>query len=266
MIHNAWSVNFKMGVSSFENHLQGTRNLIDFSAKSKARFFFVSSVSAAARSGNPITESHLNHFTDAQQIGYARSKHVAERLCLHASLAGLDARVLRVGQIVGDTRKGQWNETEAIPLMIRAAVSMGALPTLNDTLNWLPIDAVAQVVTELCHDPEHRDVYHLVNPKSFNWGQDLLPMLRSAGLNFEEVSTQESLERLATSDPDPEVNPTIKLLEFFRTKYASQKSGLAVKFETESTERVSPALRTVGAPDATLIRKMVDYWTQQCWK
>jgi thioester reductase-like protein len=266
VIHNAWSVNFNMGVSSFENQIQGARNLLDFSFKYSARFFFVSSVSAAVRSGDVVTESHLGRFTDAQPMGYARSKLVAERLCQHAHQAGLDARVLRVGQIVGDTQRGQWNATEAIPLMIRSAISMGALPALDDTLTWLPIDIVAKVMVEICHSQRRHDVYHVVNPKSFNWTKDLLPMLRSAGLQFEQVSPQDWLKRLASSNPDPAVNPTIKLLDFFRSKYATPKSGPSVLFETKTAESVSQSLRSVGAPDAALIGKMVKYWTSECWK
>lgn len=266
VIHNAWSVNFNMGVSSFEDQIQGERNLLDFSFKASARFFFVSSVSAAVRSGSVVTESHLAHLTDAQQMGYARSKLVAERLCLHAERAGLDARVLRVGQIVGDTRLGQWNATEAIPLMLRSALSIGALPALDDTLTWLPIDIVAKVMVEVCHSPKRHDVYHVVNPKSFNWAKDLLPMLQSAGLSFERVTAQGWLERLASSDPDPASNPTIKLLEFFKNKYSTPKTGPGVFYETKVTEGVSEALRNVGAPDAALIAKMVAYWTAEGWK
>jgi thioester reductase-like protein len=266
VIHNAWSVNFNMGVSSFENQIQGARNLLDFSFRANARYFFVSSVSAAVRSGDVIPEAHLARLTDAQQMGYARSKLVAERLCQHAEQAGLDARVLRVGQIVGDTQLGQWNATEAIPLMIRSAVSIGALPALNDTLTWLPIDVVAKVMVEICHSPQRHDVYHVVNPKSFNWTRDLLPMLQAAGLEFEQVSAQEWLKRLSSSNPDPAVNPTIKLLEFFRGKYATPKSGPAVFFETKTTEGVSETLKNMGAPNAALIAKMVEYWTTEAWK
>jgi thioester reductase-like protein len=266
VIHNAWSVNFNMGVSSFENQLQGTRNLLDFAFKARARFFLVSSVSAAVRSGNVVPESHLRKLSDAQEMGYARSKLVAERLCLHAEQAGLDARVLRVGQIVGDTQVGQWNATEAIPLMIRSAVTIGALPTLSDTLTWLPIDVVAKAMVEICHSQKPHDVYHVVNPKSFNWTRDLLPMLRSAGLDFEQVSPQKWLARLEASNPDPAINPTIKLLEFFRAKYSAPKAGPAVLFETQVTEAVSESLRRVGAPDAALIAKMVKYWSNESWK
>jgi thioester reductase-like protein len=266
VIHNAWSVNFNMGVASFEPMIRGARHMIDFAFQSNARYFFVSSVSSAVRSGDVVTESHVTRLTDAQEMGYSRSKLVAERLCKLAHDAGLDARVLRIGQIVGDTRLGQWNDTEAIPLMIRSAVSMGALPALGDTLTWLPIDTVAKIVVELCQSPAHQDVYNLVNPRAFNWTKDLLPMLRAAGLSFEQVTAQEWLARLAASNPDPAVNPTIKLLDFFRSKYEVPRSGPAVFYETKLTEAASPTLKAVGVPDAALIGKMVKYWQTDCWR
>lgn len=266
VIHNAWSVNFNMGVASFEGQIQATRNLIDFSFESNARFFFVSSVSAAVRSGSVVREAPLEHLTDAQETGYARSKLVGERLCLQASRAGLDARALRVGQIVGDTRHGAWNATEAIPLMIRSAISIGALPALNDTLSWLPVDEVARVIVELCGSPQPHDVYHVVNPRLFNWTRDFLPMLRGAGLAFEEVSPQAWLQRLATSNPDPAVNPTIKLLDFFKSKYGQPATGPAVFYETRVTEGVSKTLKAVQAPDAGLVAKMVAFWKSEAWK
>jgi thioester reductase-like protein len=266
VIHNAWSVNFNMGVASFEHQIQGARNMIDFSFQSNARYFFVSSVSSAVRSGDVVTESHVTRLTDAQEMGYSRSKLVAERLCKLAHDAGLDARVLRIGQIVGDTRLGQWNDTEAIPLMIRSAVTLGALPTLRDTLTWLPIDVVASVIVELTRSAAHQDVYNLVNPKAFNWTRDLLPMLRAAGLAFEPIAAEEWLARLAASNPDPAVNPTIKLLDFYRSKYAVPRTGPAVFYETKLTEAASPSLHAVGAPDAALIAKMVKYWTTERWK
>jgi hypothetical protein len=137
---------------------------------------------------------------------------------------------------------------------------------LNDTLNWLPIDVVAKVMVEICQSAKRHDVYHVVNPKAFNWTRDLLPMLQAAGLSFEQVTQQNWLERLASSNPDPAVNPTIKLLDFFKTKYAVPKTGPAVVFETKTTEGVSESLRNIGAPDAALVAKMVDYWKSEAWK
>jgi hypothetical protein len=137
---------------------------------------------------------------------------------------------------------------------------------LNDTLSWLPIDVVAQVIVELCQSREPQGVYHVVNPRSLNWTRDLLPMLQGAGLEFEQVSQQDWLERLAASNPDPAVNPTIKLLDFFKAKYSTPKTGPAVFYETHATERVSPTLKGVGAPDAALVGKMVSCWKSESWK
>lgn len=44
----------------------------------------------------------------------------------------VNAKVFRVGQIVGDSQNGIWNSTEAIPLMIRSATTLGALPELDE--------------------------------------------------------------------------------------------------------------------------------------
>jgi len=122
---------------------------------------------------------------------------------------------------------------------------------------------VAKVMVEICHSQKRHDVYHVVNPKSFNWTRDLLPMLHGAGLKFERVSAQDWLKLLAASNPDPALNPTIKLLDFFKTKYATPKTGPGVFFETKTTEGVSETLRNIGAPDAALIGKMVEYWTSE---
>ena len=66
-------------------------------------------------------------------MGYARSKLVAERIVQAAAeTTGMTAKVFRVGQIVGDTERGIWNTTEAIPLMIQSAKTIGALPALEE--------------------------------------------------------------------------------------------------------------------------------------
>ena len=45
---------------------------------------------------------------------------------------GAQARVLRIGQLAGDSKVGEWNTTEGIPLMIQTAVTLGALPQLDE--------------------------------------------------------------------------------------------------------------------------------------
>jgi thioester reductase-like protein len=140
VIHSAWAVNFNLGVRSFEQqHIKGTYNLINLclstSTRLPAQFYFCSSISAAAGTPLPavIAEAHIPEFAHAQNMGYARSKLVTERIVKAAAeQTGMVATVLRVGQIIGDSKEGIWNTTEAIPLMIQSAATMGALPALDE--------------------------------------------------------------------------------------------------------------------------------------
>jgi thioester reductase-like protein len=140
VIHCAWAVNFNLGVRSFEQqHIKGVSNLINLCLSVHtalpARFYFCSSISAAAGTPLPavIAEAHVSDLSHAQDMGYARSKLVTERIVKAAAEeTGMVAQVLRVGQIIGDSEVGIWNTTEAIPLMIQSAVTMGALPALNE--------------------------------------------------------------------------------------------------------------------------------------
>lgn len=139
-IHSAWAVNFNIPVQSFEDqHIKATHNLIQLclsvTTPNPARFFFCSSVSAAAGSPRPgtVSEAPVSGPERAQKTGYARSKYVTEHITRNANKnANAPARVLRVGQLVGDSQVGQWNASEGIPLMLQTAVTLGALPALDE--------------------------------------------------------------------------------------------------------------------------------------
>ncbi|KAL4787288.1 hypothetical protein BJX76DRAFT_363631 [Aspergillus varians] len=283
IIHCAWSVNFNLHLSSFEqDNITGLKNLINLCLQSHrptpATLNFCSSISAAIRTpGAKIPESLPPSLESAQPMGYAQSKLVAEHICLNAAhQAGLRARVLRIGQVVGDTAHGIWNTTEAIPLMIQAATTIGALPKLDEYHRWLPVDSVAGVIVDIslsspASDPLNpgcdadadaaQPVFNIINPNAFHWTRDLLPYLRGAGLEFEELDQRAWVRRLRESDPDPVANPPVKLVEFFASKYDHDNSSRAVGWATEKTARVS---RTFGAEarklDAGMVARIVGYF------
>lgn len=140
IIHSAWAVNFNIPVQSFEDqHIKAVWNLIQLSlsvhAPQPARFYFCSSVSSAGASPRPgtVPESIVSSPAYAQRTGYAQSKYVTEHVARNAVRSvGAHARVLRIGQLVGDTKIGTWNTTEGIPMMIQTAQTLGALPELNE--------------------------------------------------------------------------------------------------------------------------------------
>jgi carbohydrate kinase (thermoresistant glucokinase family) len=268
VIHCAWSVNFNMHISSFkQTNLAGVLNLIELTrAGQNATFNFCSSVSATSRCPLPEVPERVAELEWAQGMGYAQSKSVAEHLCARAAQrAGVRTRVLRVGQIIADTKHGVWNHTEAIPLMLQTAITVGALPRLRETPSWLPVDDVAQAVADISLSDAGTVVANVTNPKSFRWTEDLLPALRTAGLEFDEVEPKEWVRRLRESDQDPEANPPIKLVEFFASKYDRDEFPPSKMFATDVARRLSPALADAPVLSKNLVAKFVAYFRSSAW-
>lgn len=249
-----------------------------------ARLAFISSISAAAGTPSParVSETLVRDPSHAQNMGYARSKWVAEHIVHAAATAtGMEARVLRSGQIIGDSVAGRWNATEAIPLMLRAAETLGVLPALDEMPSWLPVDKSAQAVLELSglavqgtqtsayfqRSDEADVVYHVQNPTTVRWTEDVLPALRVAGLSFEIVGQREWVQRLRDGEQDPTKNPTVKLLDFFAEKYDNDKPGRSgLVFETHRTESRSKAIgQGYDVVRSGLLARSVESWKAHEW-
>lgn len=108
-------------------------------------------------------------------------------------------------------------------------------------------------------------VYNVQNHRLFHWTQNLLPSLKEAGLAFKTVPQQEWVRLLRDSDPNPETNPTIKLVDFFTNKYDTglpSRSGLV--FETQKGEKESETLSEgFDVIGSGLVFKMVKWWQTQ---
>lgn len=267
VIHCAWSVNFNLRLSSLKDNIAGVTNLINLCAKANASFNFCSSVSAVARCPvSPVPES-APELEWAQGMGYAQSKAVAEHLCDRASRQlGVTARVLRVGQIVGDTQQGVWNATEAIPMMLQTALTVGALPRLRETPSWLPVDVVARSIVEITTSNSPSRFFNVTNPKTFRWTETLLPALRNAGLDFEEVEPKEWVRRLRESDPDPVKNPPVKLVDFFASKYDKDDFAPSLSYATDNACAASTSLADAPAISQDAVKKFIKYFTDTAWK
>lgn len=271
VIHCAWSVNFNFNLSTFEKDcISGVRHLINLclSTPSKpASFDFCSSVSTVARCPDLHTPEVLAELDWAQGMGYAQSKCVSEHLCMAAARQHrMKARVLRVGQIVADTVHGVWNSTEAIPLIMQSALTTGALPKLQEKPSWTPVDVVAKAVAEIALSDADSVVANVTNPKTFDWTNELLPALREAGLEFEEVEPREWVKRLAQSSDDAVSNPSKKLLEFFRSKYDKDTFSASRTYETGVACGLSPALAHAPVLDGEFVRTFVKQFQAGSWK
>lgn len=202
----------------------------------------------------------------AQEMGYAQSKLVTEHICANAAKSyGITARILRVGQVIADTVNGIWNATEAIPLMLQAALTIGAIPKLDENPLWLPVDTVASAIAEISLSNTSAGVMNVVNYRSFHWTQDLIPALHSAGLKFSELTQREWIDALRKSNPDPTANPPIKLLEFFASKYDNNIPRAQLEYDTSHARSISPALSNAPVLNQGLVDKFVQHFLATSW-
>jgi thioester reductase-like protein len=256
IIHNAWAVNFNLGISSFEPHIRGAVNLINLALASPhprpADFYFASSISAVAawRGPESIPEAITDDPSVAQGLGYAQSKWITEKLCQVASQqTPIRAGVLRIGQMVGDSRNGVWNETEAISLIIKCTDTIGILPNLEESVSWLPVDYAAKVILDLVKIPPQClplgecPVWNVIHPKLVPW-TFILSSLQHSGLKFKALPRHEWIKALRASPIDEANNPSRKPLS------------------TVQTEKASKNLRSAPIADVGLVGKWVAAWKE----
>ncbi|KAJ5836567.1 hypothetical protein N7447_002593, partial [Penicillium robsamsonii] len=181
-------------------------------------------------------------------MGYGQSK-----------LLGARTYSLRISQVSGLSKKGLWNESEVISLMIRSALTLRALPKLCQECSWLPVDKLALVVLELaesCSAPDrdvrlnrvsdpsgvayiNNSIYHVYNSRGFPWSE-LLAALRRNGFQF-QILLRESEAR-----SEENINPAVNLIHHYEMIHGAEspirQNGTRV-FMTDKAERESVTLR-----------------------
>jgi thioester reductase-like protein len=266
ILHVAWPVNFNIPLSQFEPHIRGLYSLLQFSLSVEqpqpAVVMFCSSVSTIlASTSTEISESPAD--LGMAYMGYGQSKLTGEHIVSAAHKSGARAYSLRIGQVSGHSKKGLWNDTEALPLMIRSALVLKALPSLKETCSWLPVDNLAATILELtrsrsasntesekkCLSADQGDdsIYNVCNLREFSWDALLASLGRS--FQFDVVPFESWLQLLRESEARGEehVNPAVKLIDHYEAMFGSDSSaGRALgpkTFVMDKAERDSVTLQ-----------------------
>jgi len=288
-IHNAWAVDFNMGLESFEEtHIAGTRRVVDFSASATyhPHIIFISSI---ASTGNWHASGHSgfvpevfmqNHSLPFAQ-GYGESKHVAS--CILAAAAekcNVASTIVRVGQLAGPAaEKGLWNRQEWLPSIVASSKAIGKIPrTLGneDVVDWVPTDAAAKVLLNVCEtrlktqETNKLDCFHLVNPEISHW-RDLVPAIvdfysspsssTSASSSMKIVEFSDWLSEMQNQDITEENMkniPGIKLLDFYAG--LAVEEGSLPRLDTKRTVEASGTLEGLGAVDSKLMVNWCRQW------
>lgn len=287
ILHCAWKVNFNHSLASFEPQIHAVTHFISLvgSSSRTIRFFFVSSISSMsnyrASSGHKdhIPEEILDDKAVALPMGYAQSKHIAERmLAIAAERIGVTSTLLRVGQIAGTVRLPDddsphrsaealpWNKDEWVPAMIRTSKNLGQLPLDQPPVDWIPVNKLALIIMDLVtfdlSSNKLLAVYNLVNPHPAAWSSLLPAIAAGLGPSCRIISFNEWLNALKSHDPENKDNveryPALKLMAYFDKMLGSLQ--LPRKVSVENAMLASSAFSRLEPVNADWMEQWMKQW------
>ena len=184
-------------------NVEGTRNVVNFAKRVNAKLIHISTLSV---SGNSLadefsvyhSEEEKNFYEYSLFIGqplenvYVRSKFEAELQVLNAMLEGLDAKIVRVGNLTNrlSDSKFQLNyESNAFLTRFKAAVELGMFPDYLLPLyaEFSPIDQTAEGVVKIAQYADKQCVFHLNSNRPIYFDR-LLEVFKQLDIKMELVS------------------------------------------------------------------------------
>lgn len=163
IIHNGALVHWVYPYSTLRGpNVLGSINVMNLALTGKAKIFnFVSSTSAVdtehfnklsadlveeGKAGVPESDDLMGSSVGLGN-GYGQSKWVAEHVIREAGARGLTGTIIRPGYVVGDSKTGATNTDDFLVRMIKGCIQLGEIPNIHNSVNMVPVDHVARVVT-----------------------------------------------------------------------------------------------------------------------
>ena len=186
-------------------NVKGTKNVIEFCKKYGKRLLHISTVSVSGngekeesiietpeniRDKKIFTENNLYIGQDLKNI-YALTKFKAEIAVLEDIYNGLDAQVLRLGNITNRYSDGMFQrntDDNAFAKRLKSYIQIGAFPRyiLAHELELTPVDLAANAVIKILNYKSDCNMFHIMDPKllevpeliytSQEMGMDLIPV------------------------------------------------------------------------------------------
>lgn len=221
VIHSAALVKHYGIYKDFERiNVNGTKLVVDFSKEFNLKLLHVSTISV---SGNNLAEgSNIdNHFGKEMDynetnfyIGqnldnlYVRSKFEAEKVVLDAISDGLQACILRMGNLTSRFSEGKFQQNHfenAFVNRFKSFLQIGVFPKdlLNLYCEFTPIDFCGDAIINIAsHFNRDYTIFHLLNEKVVYLDR-LFNMLNEIGINPQLVSEKEFAEKIQEILDDP---------------------------------------------------------------
>lgn len=249
VIHCAALVKHYGTFKDFENiNISGTKRIIEFCNKFKLRLLHISTISV---SGNAFAEDSYveNNFTNdvdydetnfyiGQNLSnlYVKSKFIAEKLVLDAISNGLQAYILRMGNLTSRFSEGKFQQNHFENAFVNRFKSMLQIKYAPDYLlsgyvEFTPIDYCGDAIIKLAsHYNKKFTVFHLLNEKIVTMDR-LFETLQDLHIDINLVSGEEFKNIIEGILQDPEKKSYLEgiINDFNKDKKLVYESPVKIK-------------------------------------
>ncbi|MBM7114615.1 myxochelin non-ribosomal peptide synthetase MxcG [Archangium primigenium] len=240
-------------------NVRGTQELLRLAAAVRPKpLHYVSTLAVAPQANlRPEVSEDFVPAHDGLRDGYQQSKWVAERLVEQAGERGLPVAVYRLGRVVGAIDTAIVNPQDLVWRILLAGISVGALPHMEVSESWTPVDYVARALVRLSLSARSGPVFNLAPtpevrlPELFGW-------VRDYGYPVEHLPLPEWRERVARDKATADERATLAFFDL-RTGSADAVFGLG----PIRCERVLQTLEGSGIhcppADRALLHRYLDF-------
>lgn len=188
----------------YDTNVKTTKQLIEFCKKSDARLIHISTLSVSGNSFADEFDGYVSetvkHFSESSlYIGqplenvYSRSKFIAELEVLEAVADGLQANIMRMGNLTNRFSDGLFqknHESNAFLKRVRSVLELGMIPDYLMDLyaEFTPVDEAAQAVMTIARSFDSRKTVFHINSVKVVYMFKLYDHLTKLGIKLRIVS------------------------------------------------------------------------------
>ena len=210
---------FSKGTDIEDVNFGGVINIIDYCLRNTCRLLHISTTSVAGFSVSdvPSPETRLNEqmlfFGQSLDNKYVHSKFLAERAILEKIPEGLNAKIMRVGNLSARERDGEFqinSTTNSFMGRLKAYLLVGKFPyaMMEQRVELSFIDSSAQSILLLAQTPRECCIFHPYNNHSVTMG-NIIQQLNRLGMPIEVTETEDYEEALARAQAESEKAPAL---------------------------------------------------------
>lgn len=210
---------FAAGTQIEDVNIGGVVNGVDFARKKDCKYIQVSTTSVAGESVDNVPPLDTVFDERTLYVGqlldnkYLSSKFLAERVVLEAVSEGLNAKIMRMGNLMARQSDSEFQinfETNAFIKRLRAYAAIGKIPypVLESQVELTPIDMAARAILLLARSPPECSVFHVYNSHQIYIG-DIVEGMKKVGLPIFGAEDDEFSESFAQAREDEDKQDAI---------------------------------------------------------